>query len=112
MNMNNENGRSNNGARQIPAWWLELPAAEKTVIREVIKSIRGLKSNRSGEAAMAARKWERSIGCFIKFRLIGKAARGHRFTPRRQGAEKPSGPACLDKKPAAGGLVNASSVKV
>ena len=111
MKMKNENDKSNNGVSQIPAWWLEVPAAEKWVIRDVINSIRGLKSSRSGPVAMAARKWERSIGCFIKFRLIGKAARGHKFTPRRQGAEKPAGPACLNKKPAAGGLVNASSVK-
>ena len=73
--MKNENGKSNNGASQIPAWWLEVPAAEKAVIRDVISSIRGLKNSRSGPVAMAARKWERSIGCFIKFRLMGGASR-------------------------------------
>ena len=73
--MKNENGKSNNGAGQIPAWWLEVPAAEKAVIRDVISSIRGLKNSRSGPVAMAARKWERSIGCFIKFRLMGGASR-------------------------------------
>ena len=68
--MKNENGKSNNGASQIPAWWLEVPAAEKAVIRDVINSIRGLKNSRSGPVAMAARKWERSLACFIKFRLM------------------------------------------
>ena len=73
--MKNENGRLNNGASQIPAWSLAVPAAEKAVIRDVISSIRGLKSSRSGPVAMAARKWERSIACFIKIRLIGGASR-------------------------------------
>ena len=68
--MKTENGKTNNGASQIPAWWLEVPAAEKAVIRDVINSIRGLKSSRSGPVAMAARKWERSLACFIKFRLM------------------------------------------
>lgn len=78
--MKNENGKSNNGASQIPAWWQEVPVAEKAVIRELVKSFRGLKSSRSGPAAVAARKWERSLICFIKFRLAG-------------GARKPGAPA-------------------
>ena len=68
--MKNENGKSNNGVSQIPAWWLAVPAAEKAVIRDVISSIRGLKNSRSGPVARAARKWERSLACFIKFRLM------------------------------------------
>lgn len=79
--MKNENGKSNNGASQIPAWWLEVPAAEKAVIRDVISSIRGLKNSRSGPVAMAARKWERSIGCFIKFRLMGERPQRRRTSP-------------------------------
>lgn len=58
--------------RDVPAWWLEVPDAEKAVIRDVLTSIRGLKGSRSPQVGQAARKWERSIACFIRFRLIGE----------------------------------------
>lgn len=102
--MKNENGKSNNGASQIPAWWLEVPAAEKAVIRDVINSIRGLKSSRSWPVAMAARKWERSIGCFIKFRLMGERPQRRRTLPSAEprcgdGARPTSSPASGRSQP-------------
>ena len=82
--MKNENGGANNGAVGSPDWWLEVPAAEKAVIRDMLTSIRGLKCSRSGPVALAARKWERSIACFIKFRLMGERPRSReRFTSSR-----------------------------
>lgn len=58
--------------RDVPAWWVEVPAAEKAVIWDVLTAIRGLKGSRCPHVGRAARKWERSIGCFIKVRLIGE----------------------------------------
>jgi hypothetical protein len=43
-----------------------------------------LKSSRSGPVAMAARKWERSIACFIKFRLIGERPLRRKITLGQQ----------------------------
>ncbi len=65
-----------------PDWWLEVPAAEKAVIRDMLSSIRGLKCSQSGPVALAARKWERSIACFIKFRLMGGASQWQRHRPK------------------------------
>jgi len=62
--------------RPVPAWWLDVPDAEKAVIRDVLKSIRGLKGSCSPMVGRAARKWERSIACFIKFRLMGESGEG------------------------------------
>jgi hypothetical protein len=85
MGMKNEDGRIQSGGRsaergarnagQIPKWWREVPAAEKAVIRDVLTAIRGLKASRSLLVGQAARKWERSIACFIKFRLMGGTSR-------------------------------------
>ena len=70
--MKNENGRSNTGAQRSPEWWRVVPAAEKAVLRDMLSSIRGVKGSQSGAFAQAARKWERRIACFIKFRLMGE----------------------------------------
>lgn len=61
---------------------MELPDAEKAVIRDVIGMIRGLKQSPSWQVARAARKWESGIVCFIKFRLIRRASlTGERMKP-------------------------------
>jgi len=70
------------GVGRSPDWWRELPAAEKRVIRDVLGAIRKWKQSESWPAAQAARKWERSIACFIKFRLRGEAGQGGK---RREG---------------------------
>jgi len=59
----------------IQDWWAVVPDAEKAVIRGLIRSARGLKRSPSWQVAQAARKWERSITCFIKFRLMGETPR-------------------------------------
>ena len=89
--MNHENGKVNNGVSPSPAWWRELPAAEKAVLRDVISSIRGLKHSRSGPVAMAARKWERSLACFIKFRLIGERPQRRTAPPKQIAQPSPQG---------------------
>jgi hypothetical protein len=76
----------------IPDWWLEVPDAEKAVIRDVLTSIRGLKGSRSPQVGQAARKWERSIACFIKFRLMGGASSlRRRFTSSRSASRNQQG---------------------
>ena len=84
------NGHSRKPADRCPAWWRDLPAEEKAVIRDLFSSIRGLKHGGTKPVAQAARKWERSIGCFIKFRLVGGASRAGgklKLTQRRKNAE-------------------------
>lgn len=71
-------------SRQVPGWWIEVPDAEKAVIRDVLTAIRGLKASRSAPVGLAARKWERSIACFIKFRLMGGASRWQRHGPKAE----------------------------
>lgn len=57
---------------QVPCWWQVLPNEEKEVIRDALRAFQGLKRSRSPEVAKAAGKWERSIKCFIKCRLVGE----------------------------------------
>lgn len=64
--------------QEIPAWWLTVPQSEKDVIRDLVASIRGLKRSKSPQVAQAARKWERGIVCFIRFRLMSASPHGRR----------------------------------
>ena len=73
--MNSGNRVAENGRGEIPDWWRRVPAAEKAVLRDLLRSVRGLKGSRSRQVVQAARKWERSIVCFIRFRLMGEGAR-------------------------------------
>src|ERR1041385_1762261 len=77
--------RKQNVESRIPEWWVGVPAAEKAVIRDVIGMIRGLKRSRSVPVAEAARKWERGLTCFIKFRLMGERPR-----PRARAISSPT----------------------
>ncbi len=67
-------------------WWESLTLGERKLICSLMRMLRGAKQSELRDVAIAAAKWERGIGCFIKVRLIGQAARGQRFTQRRQGA--------------------------
>ena len=93
--MKNEHGKANHGGNQIPAWWVAVPAGEKHVLRMVVDHLRKAKAD--PKMAAAAAKWETRLICFIRFRLIGQAARWQvrsrtgihgqptgRATPRRQ----------------------------
>ena len=78
--------------RSAPAWWLEVPESEKAVIRDVVASIRGLKRSKSPHISRAARKWERGIVCFIRFRLMNAAPRQRRrgiISSRASGHNRP-----------------------
>ncbi len=87
--MQNDEGKIQNGANQklesnarspqhIPSWWLAVPQSEKDVIRDVVTAVRGLKRSKSPQVALAARKWERGIVCFIRFRLMSAGPHGRR----------------------------------
>ena len=72
--MKTENGGDNNGAGRNPLWWVVVPTAEKAVICDLVAAMRGVKGSRTGPNAQAARKWERRIVCYIKFRLMAEKA--------------------------------------
>jgi hypothetical protein len=55
-----------------------VPREEKEVIRGIVRAVRVLKQSRIPEVSRAAAKWDRSLSCFIKFRLMNSVA-----TPRR-----------------------------
>ena len=67
---------------QIPQWWLMLPHEEKEVLHGIVRGIRLLKRSQSPQVANAAAKWERSITCFIKCRLMSGVAPARRVTVR------------------------------
>ena len=62
-------------------WWTRLPSGEKAVVRAVFRLLGIAKRNQSREIAQAAVKWERSLGCFIKVRLM---AQWRRAEPDKQ----------------------------
>jgi hypothetical protein len=74
--------RSEAGRDRQPAWWERLPAGEKYVLRQIADHLRKAKADPT--MAAAAAKWETRLICFIKFRLIGQAARSQRSTPLRR----------------------------
>src|SRR5688572_20454727 len=60
---------------QPQEWWAGLSQGERHLIWNVMKLLRGAKRSEVEEVARAAAKWESGIGCFIKVRLMGQAAR-------------------------------------
>jgi hypothetical protein len=63
---------------QLPEWWVAVPETEKAVLRNVINSIRALKKCSSPQIASAAQKWDATISCFIRTRLINQKVRRYR----------------------------------
>lgn len=47
-----------------------LPEEEKGVIRGIVRGVRVLKLSQSPEVARAAAKWDRTITCLIKWKLM------------------------------------------
>ncbi len=81
--MSDKNVRTTKSAAPArPEWWRILPEAEKAVIRDVLNALRSLKRSQQGQVAVAARKWERSLGCFIKCQLMS-GERGGRYRRSR-----------------------------
>jgi hypothetical protein len=60
---------------QPQEWWAGLSQGERHLIWSVMKLLRGAKRSEVEEVARAAAKWESGIGCFIKVRLMGQAAK-------------------------------------
>lgn len=55
---------------QNPEWWTALPETEKIVLRNAILAVRLLTKSGSPQIARAAHKWDATISCFIRTRLI------------------------------------------
>jgi hypothetical protein len=72
--------------RQSPEWWVTLPETEKTVLRTFMHSIRAMEECTSPQIASAARKWDATLSCFIKTRLINRKVRLSRAQVRSAGA--------------------------
>ena len=60
------------------SWWAGLSNGEKHVIWCVMRMLRGAKRSELSDVAQAAKKWERGIACFIKWRLKNGAGRARR----------------------------------
>jgi hypothetical protein len=100
----NKTGATNGVRREVPAWWLAVPQSEKAVIRDVVASIRGLKRSKSPQISQAARKWERGIVCFIRFRLMGERPRPRgKWSPRQNGSSPLPSPVLRTPSPAPAG---------
>jgi hypothetical protein len=63
---------------QIPEWWAAVPPAERLVVGEVMRMVRGLKRSSVPQVAQAARSWESGLGFFIKVRLMNKRRKRRR----------------------------------
>ncbi len=58
-----------------PDWWVAVPESEKIVLRNAIGAIRLQKKSRSPQIASAAQKWDATISCFIRARLMNRKVR-------------------------------------
>ena len=52
-----------------------MPSGEKALIRAVFRLLGRARQSQARELALAAVKWERSLGCFIKVRLMTESRR-------------------------------------
>ncbi|MDR3458067.1 MAG: hypothetical protein P4N60_11515 [Verrucomicrobiae bacterium] len=68
--MKSEEIRSGKPEVQRLEWWEVLTPGERKLICSLMRMLRGAKRSQLQEVAMAAAKWERGIGCFIKVRLM------------------------------------------
>ncbi len=57
-------------APALPKWWTAAPAGERRFLRGLARMVRRARRSRSPEVAQAAAKWERTLKCFIKVRLM------------------------------------------
>ena len=61
--------RGGEGVKRV-AWWEALAPGERKLICDLMRMLRGAKQSELRDVAIAAAKWERGIGCFIKVRLM------------------------------------------
>lgn len=52
-------GEMKSSKMETNEWWAELPAAEKELIRAVMRLLKGARQSRIREVAQAASEWER-----------------------------------------------------
>ena len=70
---------SNGSTPTGPEWWVGLPEGERQLIRGLERMLGGAKRSQVPEVARAARKWEASLNCFIKVRLMNERTRQRRL---------------------------------
>jgi hypothetical protein len=84
-------------------WWETVPSGERKLICSLMRMLRGARRSQLRDVAVAAAKWERGIGCFIKVRLMnGTDANGkHRKSPTaaNQNSKPISGGICITVEP-------------
>jgi hypothetical protein len=69
-------------------WWEALTSGERKLICSLMRMLRGAKRSQLRDVAVAAKKWERGLGCFIKVRLMNG------YKPGRNSKRK-SGGVCI-----------------
>jgi hypothetical protein len=65
-----ESRNQQRGIYAVPDWWTAVPKAERALLHAIARMLRTARRSHSPEVALAAAKWERGIGCFVKVRLI------------------------------------------
>jgi hypothetical protein len=65
-----EGGKQKWSITAAPDWWTAVPKGERALLHAIARMLRSAKRSHLPEVARAAAKWERSIGCFVKVRLI------------------------------------------
>jgi len=60
---------------EAPWWWRVLPWGERTLLIGVARMLRAARESEDPAVAQAAAKWGRTLGCFIKVRLMHEARR-------------------------------------
>jgi len=74
-----EIARSEAGNRVLmapaPYWWRALPWGERVFLVALARMLRAARESEHPGVKQAAAKWERSLGCFIKVRLMHEARR-------------------------------------
>ena len=75
----------------VPEWWAAAPVGERRFLGGLARMMRSAKRSKSPDVARAAVKWRRTLGCFIKVRLMEERrraeARGQRSEARGQRTE-------------------------
>jgi hypothetical protein len=69
-----ESGNQKCGRRCIglgcPEWWRAVPEEERALLWSLVRMLKSAKRSRIGGVVRAARKWESSLSCFMKVRLL------------------------------------------